>query len=43
MDLDAESDLMWIANEGLKAPLPEHWKPCKSPTGDIYYFNFQSG
>jgi centrosomal protein CEP164 len=43
MDLDAESDLMWIAKEGLKAPLPEHWKPCKSPTGDIYYFNFQSG
>ena len=34
---------MWIAREGLKAPLPEHWKPCKTPTGDIYYFNFQSG
>ena len=44
MDLDAEKELMWIAREGLKAPLPEHWKPCKTPgTGDIYYFNFQTG
>ena len=44
MDLEAEKDLMWIAREGLKAPLPEHWKPCKTPgTGDIYYFNFQTG
>ena len=44
MDLNAEEELMWIAREGLKAPLPEHWKPCKTPgTGDIYYFNFQTG
>ena len=44
MDLNAEAELMWIAREGLKAPLPEHWKPCKTPgTGDIYYFNFQTG
>lgn len=44
MDLTTESDLLWIAREGLKAPLPEHWKPCKTPgTGDIYYFNFQTG
>ena len=44
MDLDKEKDLLWIAREGLKAPLPEHWKPCKTPgTGDIYYFNFQTG
>ena len=44
LDLEAEKDLLWIAREGLKAPLPEHWKPCKTPgTGDIYYFNFQTG
>ena len=44
MDLATESDLLWIAREGLKTPLPEHWKPCKTPgTGDIYYFNFQTG
>jgi hypothetical protein len=22
-----ESHLMWIAKEGIVAPLPEHWKP----------------
>ncbi|KAL6762719.1 hypothetical protein V8C86DRAFT_581479 [Haematococcus lacustris] len=43
MDLEKEKDLMWIAREGLKAPLPEQWKPCKTPAGDIYYFNFSSG
>eukprot|EP00197_Chlamydomonas_leiostraca_P012415 CAMPEP_0202877334 /NCGR_PEP_ID=MMETSP1391-20130828/30497_1 /ASSEMBLY_ACC=CAM_ASM_000867 /TAXON_ID=1034604 /ORGANISM="Chlamydomonas leiostraca, Strain SAG 11-49" /LENGTH=96 /DNA_ID=CAMNT_0049559353 /DNA_START=141 /DNA_END=427 /DNA_ORIENTATION=+ len=43
MDADKEKDLMWIAREGLKAPLPENWKPCKTPTGDIYYFNFSTG
>ena len=31
------------AREALKAPLPEHWKPCKSNDGEIYYFNFATG
>ena len=43
MDLEREKDLLWIASEGLKAPLPEDWKPCRSPEGDIYYFNFSTG
>ena len=43
MDLENEKDLLWIASEGLKAPLPEDWKPCRSPEGDIYYFNFSTG
>lgn len=44
MDLDNEKDLFWIAREGLKAPLPENWKPCKTTdTEEIYYFNFASG
>eukprot|EP00873_Tetraselmis_striata_P036940 jgi/Tetstr1/457204/TSEL_043852.t1 len=43
MDMDKETELMWIAREGLKAPLPEHWKPCKTPEGEIYYFNFSNG
>ena len=44
MDLVADKDLQWIAREGLKAPLPEHWKPCKTTdTDEIYYFNFSSG
>jgi len=44
MDLTADVDLFWIAREGLKAPLPENWKPCKTTdTDEIYYFNFASG
>ena len=44
MDLDADKDLWWIAREGLKAPLPENWKPCKTTdTEEIYYFNFATG
>jgi hypothetical protein len=27
MNLPEESELLWVAREGLKAPLPEHWKP----------------
>ena len=38
-----DDDLRWIAREALKAPLPEHWKPCKTNDGEIYYFNFASG
>ena len=44
MDLDKDQDLFWIAREGLMAPLPADWKPCKTKdTEDIYYFNFASG
>ena len=43
MDLQADKALFWIATEGLKAPLPPDWKPCKSPDGEIYYFNFDTG
>jgi len=42
-DLDADKELFWVAREGLKAPLPPDWKPCKSPDGEIYYFNFSNG
>ena len=38
-----ESHLMWIAKEGIVAPLPEHWKPCQDTNGDLYYFNFALG
>ena len=32
-----------MARECLKAPLPPDWKPCKSPDGEVYYFNFSNG
>jgi centrosomal protein CEP164 len=44
MDLELDKDLFWIAREGLMAPLPNNWKPCKTKdTEDIYYFNFATG
>ncbi|XP_042636299.1 centrosomal protein of 164 kDa [Orycteropus afer afer] len=38
-----EPELMWLAREGIVAPLPMEWKPCQDVTGDIYYFNFANG
>jgi hypothetical protein len=43
MDLQSDQELFYIAKEGLKAPLPGDWKPCRSPDGEIYYFNFSNG
>lgn len=43
MQLPEDSRFLWIAREGLKAPLPEHWKACKSEKGELYYFNFKTG
>lgn len=42
MNIQDDTDLFYIAKEGLKAPLPGSWKPCKSPRGTVYYFNFES-
>jgi hypothetical protein len=44
MDVEKDHELFWIAKEGLKAPLPKDWKPCKTQdTEEIYYFNFSTG
>ncbi|XP_026221627.1 centrosomal protein of 164 kDa isoform X2 [Anabas testudineus] len=43
IDPDKESELLWLAREGIVAPLPPEWKPCQDVTGDIYYFNFSTG
>eukprot|EP00818_Percolomonas_sp_WS_P000800 CAMPEP_0117438552 /NCGR_PEP_ID=MMETSP0759-20121206/2111_1 /TAXON_ID=63605 /ORGANISM="Percolomonas cosmopolitus, Strain WS" /LENGTH=909 /DNA_ID=CAMNT_0005230245 /DNA_START=71 /DNA_END=2796 /DNA_ORIENTATION=+ len=43
LDPNADEDLMWIAREGLRAELPEGWKPCRTEEGDVYYFDFNSG
>jgi len=43
-DLDRDSDLLWVAKAGLKAPLPHPWKPCQvANDGDLFYFNFETG
>ena len=43
MDPQEDKHLFWVAREGLKAPLPSEWKPCQSPDGELYYFNFSNG
>lgn len=42
MDLTKDVDFLWIAREGLKAPLPPAWKACESD-GEIFFFNFRTG
>lgn len=36
------AELLWIAREGLDNPLTSAWKPCQSPDGKRYYFNFDT-
>ncbi|KAJ3121352.1 hypothetical protein HK098_003766 [Nowakowskiella sp. JEL0407] len=43
MDPENEKELLWIARQSLKAPLPADWKPCQTEDGNIYYFNFNTG
>ena len=38
MDLEEDKDLFWIARGGLKAPLPENWKPCKTAEDEVMPF-----
>ncbi|MCJ8739822.1 hypothetical protein PDJAM_G00051790 [Pangasius djambal] len=43
IDPEREPELLWLAREGIVAPLPAEWKPCQDVTGDVYYFNFSTG
>nr|XP_054592108.1 centrosomal protein of 164 kDa isoform X2 [Nothobranchius furzeri] len=43
IDPNNEPELLWLAQQGMLAPLPPEWKPCQDVTGDIYYFNFSTG
>ncbi|GET87673.1 hypothetical protein, conserved [Leishmania tarentolae] len=43
IDPAKEPELMWIAKEGLRAPLPEDWRACQTDDNEVYYFNFQTG
>mmetsp|Transcript_70236 Transcript_70236/g.121672 ORF Transcript_70236/g.121672 Transcript_70236/m.121672 type:complete len:315 (+) Transcript_70236:89-1033(+) len=42
-DMEEDRDLLWLARDGLKAPLPRAWKPCQTEDGEIFYFNFETG
>jgi len=43
IDINEDPDLIFIAREGLKAPLPHPWRPCKTRQDEIYYRNFETG
>ncbi|NXX20748.1 CE164 protein, partial [Podargus strigoides] len=43
MDPEKEPELMWLAEEGIMAPLTPNWSPCLIKTGRVYYFNFATG
>lgn len=42
-ELPDDRDLLYIAKEGLLAPLPAMWKPYKTNDQEIYYFNTKTG
>jgi hypothetical protein len=42
LDPKAEPGLMWIAQEGIDAPLPEGWGEALTADGTSYYFNKQT-
>lgn len=35
IDAQKDQELLWIAQAGLKDTLPEHWKPCKTPSDEV--------
>jgi hypothetical protein len=39
MDLENDKDLLYIAEKGLKAPVPEPWVTMENENDDIYYLN----
>jgi centrosomal protein CEP164 len=43
MDLKKDGDLLWIAADALKSPLPKPWKPCQTDVGEIFFSNFDTG
>lgn len=43
IDLEKEADLLWIAKEGVVAPVPAPWKACTENGDDVFYFNFETG
>lgn len=43
IDVKKEKHLMWIALEGLRAPLPAEWRACQTGEEEVYYFNFRTG
>lgn len=43
LDPQQDHELLYLAREGLKAPLADGWKPCQNAEGHIFYFNQETG
>jgi len=43
IDPTSEPHLLWIAKEGVVAPVPAPWKACTENGDDVFYFNFETG
>src|SRR5690242_8004386 len=43
MNPEEDREFLYIARDGLKAPVPKPWRACQTKSGEIYYFNFESG
>uniref|UniRef100_A0A915IBZ2 WW domain-containing protein n=1 Tax=Romanomermis culicivorax TaxID=13658 RepID=A0A915IBZ2_ROMCU len=39
IDPSKEAQLMWIARQGITAPLPVDWKPVQTDDGELYFHN----
>lgn len=43
LQLPEDEDLLWIAREGLNAPLPAPWTACRTSNDELFYYNFDTG
>lgn len=43
MSLPEDNDLLYLAKEGLKAPLPEGWTAHRTKSNEIFYLNESTG
>ena len=39
MEPEEDEELLWIAEQALRAPVPEGWEEMMDPFGDIYFYN----
>ena len=43
MNLEDDENLLYLAKEGLRSPIPAGWKTCKTTKQQIYYYNSRTG
>ena len=39
MDPEQDEELLWIAEQALRAPVPEGWEELMDPLGNLYFYN----